>query len=231
MADLSNWSGCSLPERRLIEGRYVRLEPLDAARHGDGLFAVLTMSDADQRFRFLPDMPPRSRAEFQPWLERAQASTETWFFTVIDLASDCVAGRQALMRIDAANGVIEIGHILWSAIIARQRAATEAFYLFARHVFADLGYRRLEWKCNDENEPSKRAALRFGMRFEGVFRQHLVVKVANRNTAWFSMIDKEWPRNRAAFEAWLLPENFDREGRQIRSLSEIRDAIQAEGVV
>lgn len=222
MTDLSNWSGCENPRRQPMEGRFVRLEPLDAARHGDGLFEASSVADAGERFAWLPDYPPESRAAFQPWLENAEASADPMFFAVIDRASGRVAGRQTLMRIDAKNGVAEIGHIYWGPSISRTPATTEAFYLFARHLFDDLGYRRYEWKCNDSNGPSKRAALRFGMKAEGLFRQHSVVKGANRDTAWFSMIDGEWPLNRAAFEAWLSPQNFDGEGRQKRRLAEIR---------
>lgn len=224
MEDLSNWTARPRPERMLLEGRYVRLEPLDAAGHGDGLFAVSTMADAASRFRWLAETPPRDRAEFGSWLDRAQASLDPLYFSVIDLESGKIAGRQTLMRIDAANGVAEIGNILWSSIVARRRAATEAFFLFAWYLFDDLGYRRYEWKCNDRNEPSKRSALRFGMQAEGVFRQHMVVKGENRDTAWFSMIDAEWPRNRAAFETWLDPANFDGDGLQRRRLEDIRAA-------
>lgn len=228
MRTLENWQGCPPPRRQVMEGQHVRLEPLDADRHGAGLFAAATLPDADERFRYLPDYPPGNLEEFRPWLEKAAASPDPLFFAVIDLASGKVAGRQTFMRIDAANGVIEIGNILWSAIMARRPAATEAFYLFARHVFDELGYRRYEWKCNDRNEPSKRAALRFGMQFEGVFRQHLVVKGENRDTAWYSMLDSEWPLNRAALEAWLAAENFDEAGQQLRRLEDIREAL-AEG--
>ena len=225
MTDLSNWSGCEAPKRQPMEGRFVRLEPLSAARHGDGLFAASSVADAGQRFAWLPDYPPDSRAAFQPWLEKAEASADPMFFAVIDKASGRVAGRQTLMRIDAANGVAEIGNIYWGPEISRRPAATEAFYLFARHLFDDLGYRRYEWKCNDSNAASKRAALRFGMKAEGLFRQHSVVKGVNRDTAWFSMIDSEWPLNRAAFEAWLSPGNFDAGGGQRRHLAEIRAGL------
>ena len=146
---------------------------------------------------------------------------------MIDKASGRVAGRQSFMRIDTANGVIEIGNILWNGLVARKPAATEALYLFARHAFDNLGYRRFEWKCNAENEPSRSAALRFGFSFEGVFRQHLIVKGRNRDTAWFAMIDKEWPTIGRALEEWLDPENFDSEGQQKRRLGEIRAAVTA----
>ena len=128
-------------------------------------------------------------------------------------------GVCALMRIDAANRVIEVGHILFTPLLQRTPAATEAMYLAARYVFDDLGYRRYEWKCNNCNEPSKRAASRYGFTYEGLFRQHLIMKGRNRDTAWFSMLDSEWPARKAAFEAWLAPENFDAEGKQVRPLA------------
>lgn len=222
--DLTQWTPREKPCRMPMEGRYVILEPLDASRHADGLFAASTGEGAEGRFRYLYESEPRSRAEFQAWIERVAASEDPMFFAVIDKVSGQVAGRQTFMRIDAANGVAEIGNILWGAAVSRRPAATEALYLFARHVFSDLGYRRFEWKCNDLNEPSKRAAIRFGFRFEGLFRQHLVVKGRNRDTAWFSMIDREWPECREAFEAWLDPANFDAGGMQRRRLEEMRQA-------
>ena len=222
MDELSGWTSRERPCRDVLEGRYVRLEPLDAGRHGDALFAASATSDAEDRFRWLYDAPPETRDGFQPWLDRAAASTDPLHFVVIDKASGTVAGRQSFMRIDQANGGIEIGNILWNPPVARRPAATEALYLFARHAFDDLGYRRFEWKCNAENEPSRRAALRFGFRFEGIFRKHLIVKGRNRDTAWFAMVDDDWPPLRRAFEEWLDPANFDSEGRQKRRLEAIR---------
>jgi RimJ/RimL family protein N-acetyltransferase len=222
---LKDWTPRPRPQRRTFQGRYVRIEPLDAAYHGDGLFAVSTVPDSDGRFRWLPDFPPASRVGFQPWLDKAERSEDPLFYTVIDEASGEIAGRQTLMRIDVNNGVIEIGNIYWGPPISRKPAATEALFLFGQYVFDELGYRRFEWKCNNNNEPSKRAAERFGFVFEGVFRQHIIVKGENRDTAWFAMIDKDWPRNREAFELWLDPANFDGDGRQKRRLEEIRDSI------
>ena len=147
--------------------------PAGAARapqaHGDGLFEASTVADADERFRWLSDDPPESRAAFQPWLEKAEASEDPLFFTVIDKASGKVAGRQTLMRIDPANGVIEIGNIYWGPLMSRKPAATEAQFLFMQYAFDELGYRRYEWKCNNRNEPSKRAAMRFGFTVRGRF--------------------------------------------------------------
>jgi RimJ/RimL family protein N-acetyltransferase len=220
--DLKNWTPRPRPERKALEGHFVRVEPLDAARHGDGLFEASSVPDADQRFAWLPDYPPRTRADYQPWLDRAEASADPLFFTVIDKESGRIAGRQTLMRIDPANGVIEIGNIYWGPPMARKPAATEAQFLFAQYAFDELGYRRYEWKCNNANAPSKRAAERFGFQFEGIFRQHMIVKGENRDTAWYSILDKEWPALKRPYQAWLDPANFDREGRQKRRLEEIR---------
>lgn len=220
--DLKKWTSRPRPERIKLDGRFVSLEPLSADAHGDSLYEAATCPDAESRFRWLPEYPPRSRREFQPWLENAEASEDPLYFAVIDKATGKVGGRQTLMRMDEANGVIETGHIYWGPLISRRPASTEAFFLFARYVFDTLGYRRFEWKCNNRNEASKRAALRYGMQAEGVFRQMSVVKGENRDTAWFSMIDKEWPLARSAFEQWLSPENFDDDGRQIRRLEQIR---------
>ena len=139
---------------------------------------------------------------------------------VIDKATGKVAGRQTFMRMDPANGVAEIGHIYWGPLVSRKPAATEALYLFARHLFDDLGYRRFEWKCDNENTPSKRAALRFGFRHEGVFHQHLIIKGRNRDTAWFAMLDKDWGKLRSSYEAWLSADNFDAAGSQRQRLEE-----------
>jgi len=220
--DLRNWQPRPRPERRVLEGRYVRLEPLEAQRHGDGLYEASTVSDADSRFRWLFEYRPTSRHDLQPWLEKSEASEDPLFFAVIDKATGKVAGRQSLMRIDSAFGVIEIGHIYWSPLVARKPGATEAQYLFQKYAFDELGYRRYEWKCHNMNEPSKRAALRFGFKPEGVFRQHFVFKGENRDTAWFSIIDKEWPALFKAYEAWLNPSNFDAAGHQKRRLEDYR---------
>ena len=217
--DLSNWQGVPRPLKLVMDGRYVRLEPLDPARHGDDLWQSGRAAGAEDRFRYLFETVPEDRATFDAWLDKVAASPDPLFFTVIDKASGKAGGRQTLMRIDPAHGVIEIGSILWGPGIARTRLATEALYLFARHVFEDLGYRRFEWKCNNDNEPSKRAALRFGFSFEGVFRQHMVAKGLNRDTAWYSIIDTEWPRLKAGYEAWLDPANFAADGSQKQPLA------------
>lgn len=226
--DLSNWTPRPRPERVVIEGRFVRLEPLDPVRHGDDLYAASSAPGADDRFRYLFEEPPASREEFQGWLDKASTGADPMFWAVINKETGKAAGRQALMRIDPTHGVIEIGSILWGPGVARTPRATEALFLFAKHAFETLGYRRFEWKCHNDNEPSKRAAIRFGFAYEGLFRQHMVAKGRNRDTAWFSIIDSEWPALKSAYERWLSPENFDARGQQKVSLANaIADARMA----
>jgi RimJ/RimL family protein N-acetyltransferase len=220
--DLSGWKGVPRPERITLEGRYTRLEPLDAARHGADLYDAATAPGAEDRFRYLFETKPADATEFADWTAKAAASTDPLFFAVVDGATGQALGRQALMRIDPAHGVIEIGSIHWGPAMARSRIATEALYLFGRHAFETLGYRRFEWKCHNLNEPSKRAAQRFGFTYEGLFRQHMVAKGRNRDTAWFSIVDREWPARARAFEAWLDPANFDAAGRQKQRLEDFR---------
>jgi RimJ/RimL family protein N-acetyltransferase len=221
---LDDWKARPRPARIALKGRYCRLEPLDAAQHGDALFEASMAPGAEARFRYLFDVP-QDRRSYDDWLARAAASEDPLFFTVIDAATGRAEGRQTLMRIAPEHGVIEVGNILWGPRMARTRVATEALYLHARYVFEDLGYRRFEWKCHDANAPSKNAALRFGFTFEGVFRQHMVMKGENRDTAWFSMLDREWPRLRGEYERWFDPANFDAEGRQKSRLRARRDAV------
>jgi RimJ/RimL family protein N-acetyltransferase len=224
--DLSLWSGAPRPQRIALDGRYARLEPLTLEQHEANLFASAREPGSEARFAYLFDTPPADAREFRTWMETAVSTDDPMFFAVIDKATGRAEGRQALMRIDPAHGVIEIGHILWGPAIARTRVATEALYLSAAYVFDQLGYRRFEWKCNDNNAPSKRAALRFGFTFEGTFRQHMVAKGQNRDTAWFSIIDAEWPSLKARYQTWLAPDNFDAEGRQVTFLQANTDAVR-----
>ncbi len=217
--DLSDWHGAPRPERVVLEGRYAQLEPLSEARHGAELFASAIQPGADDRFKYLPDRTPPAYAAFSDWLQKAETSTDSLFSAVIDIGTGRAEGRQALMRIDAANGVVEVGNILWGPAISRTRITTEALFLAARYVFDTLGYRRFEWKCNARNEPSTRAAERFGFVYEGTFRNHMVVKGENRDTAWYAMTDSDWQAVKPAYLAWLDPANFDAEGRQRSKLS------------
>jgi RimJ/RimL family protein N-acetyltransferase len=201
------------PQRQALEGRYCRLEPLDAARHTAALFAASSGPGAEERFRYLAEPAP-DEAAFAAWIDRAARSEDPLFHAVVDRESGRAEGRQSFLRITPEHGVIEIGHVLWGPAVARTRVATEALLLYAAHAFDDLGYRRFEWKCDAANEPSRRAALRFGFTYEGTFRQHMVVRGRNRDTAWFATTDGEWPRIRERLTAWLEPANFDAEGRQ-----------------
>ena len=219
-----HWTPRPRPAAPALAGRWCRLERLAPARHGNTLYEASVAPGAEERFRYLFEPPPATRADFDAWLSRAAAGEDPLFYAVVDSATGRAEGRQALMRIFPEHGVIEIGSILWGPSIARTRIATEALFLFARHSFDDLGYRRLEWKCDAQNEPSRRAALRFGFTFEGIFRQHMVVKGRNRDTAWFAMTDGEWPAIRAGMEKWLAPDNFDEQGRQRTRLADVRRA-------
>lgn len=201
------------PQRMILEGRYVRLEPI-GPQHVAGLYRAATMGDGQQRFDYLFDVAPRSEADVGVFVQNAAPVNDPMMWAVVDNASGLAEGRQTLMRIVPEHGVIEVGNIYWGPNMARSRLSTEACYLHACYVFDELGYRRFEWKCNDRNEPSKAAALRFGFQFEGIFRQHMIQKGENRDTAWFAMLDKDWPRLKTEYERWLAPDNFDAEGRQ-----------------
>jgi RimJ/RimL family protein N-acetyltransferase len=216
-----NWRPAKLPAREPLDGATVRLEPLEVARHADDLFRAT--AGADSTWDYLAYGPFHDREEFVRWLEQRAPLADPFTYAIVDRKTAGARGLTSLMRIDTANGVIEVGHIWLSPLLQRTRQATEALYLQARYVFDELGYRRFEWKCDSLNQPSRRAAERFGFVYEGIFRQHMVIKDRNRDTAWFSMLDREWPSRRAAFEAWLSEENFDAGGRQRRSLEELRE--------
>ncbi len=206
------------PEPVTLAGRFVTLEPLDARRHAAGLWAAIEPGRADAIWDYMPDGPFAAEAAFRDFVDRKAASADPMFWAIVDKASGRVPGYATLMRIEPAHRVIEVGNILMAPALQRTPGATETMYLMARLVF-DLGYRRYEWKCNALNAPSRRAAARLGFTFEGVFRQHMIVKGRNRDTAWFSMLDTEWPAREAAFERWLAPGNFDAAGRQRLALS------------
>ena len=210
------------PERRVVEGRFARLEPLDADRHGPSLAALGQGSEAALRsWEYLPYGPFPSEAEHVALLREQAASDDPLFFAIVEPGSGRAVGVGTLMSIVPAHGSIEIGHLWFSPVLQRTPAATEALVLLLRYALDDLGYRRMEWKCNAANWPSRRAATRLGYRFEGIFYNHFVVKGHNRDTAWFSILDEEWPHLRDGYAAWLAPENFDTEGRQRTRLSDL----------
>lgn len=205
----------SSPDLRPLHGRFMLLEPVSTKVHARDLFDSFAASDLHGHvWTYLPYGPWDSFEQFEAWLTEREASRDPWFYAFVRRDTGKACGMGAFMRCDAANGVIEIGHIWMSPGLQRTREATESIFLMIRHCFDDLGVRRLEWKCDALNAPSRAAAERFGFSFEGIFRQHLIVKGRNRDTAWYAILDKDWPRIHAAFEAWLKPENFDARGHQ-----------------
>ena len=219
-----NWNPAFQPLPVTLRGRSVTLEPLDAGRHASALWQAV--QGHNELWDWLADGPFATEEEFRHAIALKQSAPDAVFLALVPAteptdpppSSGQAAGYASFMRIDPANGVVEVGNILLAPSLQRTTAATEAMYLMASHVFDRLGYRRYEWKCNAENRPSRRAALRLGFTFEGIFRQHMVVKGRNRDTAWFSMLDREWPARKHAFEAWLSPANFDSQGLQQKSL-------------
>ena len=213
---LLNWKPAALPVRVRLSGRYVTLEPLDAQRHATALWQAVR--GHDELWTWLFDGPYASEADLRQAIEAKQAANGFAFLAIAPVETGQAGGWASFMRMEPAHGVIEVGNIMLSPALQRTTAATEAMYLMARHVFDDLGYRRYEWKCNALNLPSRHAAERLGFTFEGIFRQHMVIKGRSRDSAWYSMLDSEWPARKRAFEAWLDPSNFDAEGRQRRRL-------------
>ena len=211
------------PERVPLDGERVRVEPLDPGRHGSDLFRLGHdgSAEAERSWEYLPYGPFASEREHRAWLEAQAAGEDPLFFTIVDRLDDRAVGVATLLSIVPAHGSIEIGHIWLSPRLQRTPAGTEGLVLLLRYCLDDLGYRRMEWKCNAANEPSRRAALRLGFRFEGIFYNHLVFKGRNRDTAWFSILDEEWPRLREAYATWLAGDNFDPDGAQRRSLSRL----------
>ncbi|KAJ6005072.1 hypothetical protein N7540_012871 [Penicillium herquei] len=209
------------PPSTSFTGRSVRLEKLDP-RHTDDLYEAIGLPEYSALWDYIGDGPFQDKEAFIPYIERISKSPDPYLYALIDLKSNKAVGFFSLMRIDQPNRVVEIGFVVFSPLLQRTTAATEAFYLITSTVFNDLGYRRFEWKCNDLNEPSKKAAVRFGFQPEGVFRQHMIVKGQNRDTAWFSILDSEWPALSKSFEKWLDPQNFDAEGKQRSTLVAFR---------
>jgi len=214
-----NWKAPPFPPAKVLDGRWCRLEPIDSARHLDDIWAAMAGHDA--LWDWMPANPPQSREAYGELLATMAIKAGIVSFAVIDKADGKAKGHLWLMEIRPEQGVFEVGYITYSPALQRTRVATEAIYLCGAYGFS-LGYRRYEWKCNNLNEPSKRAALRFGFQYEGLFRQHMVVKDKNRDTAWYSILDSEWPARAQAFESWLAPENFDAAGQQKTSLADLK---------
>lgn len=210
----------AMPVSVMIEGRYVTLHPL-AEAHATDLLAALLAEDQVALQRYTADEPVASLDDVLKLIRNKLATPAAAYFACADRRSGRIAGFACLMRTDLPNRVVEIGNVLYTGPLRRSRAGTEAVYLLAKYAIETLGFRRVEWKCNDHNAGSRHAALRYGFHFEGVFRQHMIVKGRNRDTAWYSLLDHEWPQRREAFEQWLAPENFDTHGRQILSLAQL----------
>jgi RimJ/RimL family protein N-acetyltransferase len=220
---LEPWRAPAAPDRVAMTGRFCRLEPLAAALHADALHAANSADPHGRMWDYMGYGPFADREAYRTWVEQGERSSDPLFFAIVDVASGTPRGVASYLRIDPSNGVIEVGHLAYAPALQRTPAATEAMYLMMRHAF-DLGYRRYEWKCNAQNAKSRAAAERLGFTFEGIFRQHMVVKGRSRDTAWYSIVDHEWPRLRAGFERWLDAANFDATERQRRSLRECRSA-------
>ena len=200
------------PPRSPMRGQWCDVVPLDPDAHAAALYAAYAEDAEGRIWTYLPKGPFADLAAYRAWVDETCLTDDPMFHTI--LVEGQPLGVASLMRIDPANGVIEVGHINFAPALSRTRAATEAMFLMMSRAFDELGYRRYEWKCDALNEPSRRAALRLGFTYEGMFRQAFSYKGRNRDTAWFSIIDSEWPRLRAGFAAWLDPANFDAQGQQ-----------------
>lgn len=218
---VEGWTARPAPPRDAMQGRYCRVEPIDPDRHAAGLFDANMQDRAGRIWTYLPYGPFETLADYRDWMTAVCLGDDPLFHAIIDLADETPCGVASYLRITPNVGVIEVGHINYAPRLQGTAAATEAMYLMMRRVFDELGYRRYEWKCDALNENSRNAALRLGFRFEGVFRQATIYKDRNRDTAWFAIIDKDWPALRVAFERWLDPANFDEDGRQKARLSDL----------
>lgn len=219
---MPEWNGAAPPPRTALEGRYCRLEPIDPARHADDLFEAFSLDESGANYTYLGYEPFTDAGECRAYIEANCLGQDPHFYAFVDPEDGKAKGMASYLRIDPKNGVIEVGHIHFSPLLQRRPAATEAMYLMMRQVFDVLGYRRYEWKCDSLNAPSRRAALRYGFTYDGMFEQAIVYKGRNRDTTWFSVLDRDWPRVKAGFEAWLAQENFDSDGRQRRRLEDCR---------
>ena len=219
---IDNWSGCEFPPRSNMVGNYVIVSPLDISRDAQQLFDANSKATDGSRFTYLPTNAFDDFAAYKAWLDGMTANADPILHAIIDKATNRAVGVAAFMRIDAANGVVEVGNINYAPALSKTIGGTEAMYLMMKRAFDELGYRRYEWKCDDQNAPSRAAAARYGFTYEGTFRNHMIYKGRNRDTAWFSITVEEWPALRTAFEAWMSPDNFDENGAQRTRLQDLR---------
>ncbi len=223
---VGNWRPTARPTHKPLVGRFCYLEPLDINRHSADLYAAFSKDTDHHNWTYLPYGPFNGFAKFEAWLKEVGNGEDPFFYAIVNAKTKQAVGLASYLRINPADGVIEVGHIHYSPLIQRSSIATEAMFLMMRQVFDELGYRRYEWKCDALNAPSRKAALRLGFRFEGIFRQLTMYKGRNRDTAWYAIIDKEWPSIRSAYQSWLDPKNFDRTGNQQISLGKFIEASQ-----
>jgi RimJ/RimL family protein N-acetyltransferase len=219
-----DWKSAARPVHKLMTGGFCSLEPLDAARHAADLYAANLLDAEGRNWTYLPYGPFDSFSIYRSWVDQFSVTSDPLFFAIVSRATGKAVGVASFLRIDPANGSIEVGHLNFSPLMQRTPVATEAMYLMMKEAFA-LGFRRYEWKCNALNLPSRLAAQRLGLSFEGVFRQAAVNKGRNRDTAWYAAIDSEWPALNEAFQLWLSPENFDDAGGQRVALSRLTESI------
>ncbi len=218
---LPDWTKRAAPAKITLNGQYCSLVPLNTTRHGDDLYHAFNQAVDGRDWTYLPADAPTDRSHFNTFLEQLEHNPERIHYAIIDRSSNQAVGTLALMRVDTDNGSVEVGFVIYSPTLKKSRIATEAQFLLMCYVFDDLGYRRYEWKCDHLNTPSRAAALRLGFRFEGIFRNAVVYKGRNRDTAWYSMIDSEWATLRQAFTVWLQADNFDTAGTQYQRLSQL----------
>ncbi|MHC8494244.1 GNAT family N-acetyltransferase [Thalassospira sp. SM2505] len=222
---VENWTGCKLPPRSDMTGQHVIVSPVNVARDARQLFDANNAAADGSRFTYLWTHAFDDFDAYRAWLEGMVANSDPILHAIIDKSTNMAVGVAAFMRIDTANGVIEVGNINYAPALSKTIGGTEAMYLMMKRAFDELGYRRYEWKCDDQNAPSRAAAARYGFTYEGTFRNHMVYKGRNRDTAWFSITDEEWPAVRAGFEAWLSPDNFDENGTQRHSLQALMHPV------
>lgn len=219
MTDFSNWKGCPPPERKVLEGRYCRLEPFNVEKHAESLYAASTAPGVEERYKFLFISIPRSLEEFKLHMEEFINNKHgSVYFSVVDKRTGRAEGRVGLIYVDPENGAVEFGNVVFGPALKRTRAATEAFYLTAKYVFS-LGYRRFVWRCNEHHVFSQRAAERYGFKVEGTLRNLVVNKGKSVDVRVYSMLDSEWPPIKEKLEAWLSPDNFDAKGNQKQRLA------------
>ena len=219
-----SWEPPAFPAHEATEGQYSRLEPLNPDRHAAALYAANALDAEGRNWTYISYGPFETLENYIDWMNQTCFGSDPMFFAIIEKTKDEAVGVGSYLNIKPGNGTIEVGHLNYSPLLQRTTAATEVIYLMMQNVF-DLGYRRCEWKCNALNADSRTAAQRFGFSFEGIFRQATIAKGRNRDTAWYSIIDREWPRMRDAFLRWLDPNNFDEDGKQRTRLSELTDPI------